>query len=73
MERRPELRLTKKNLADIARAEKDVKKLDLYHALHCVGDDTTKLEIEETLRALLDEALFKKVVAVFKVAVSDEV
>lgn len=67
------IKLTKKNLADIARAEKTVQRLDLYRALHRVGDDPVKLEIEEVLETVLDPATFKKVVAVFKVATSDEI
>lgn len=63
-------KLTKKNLASIARAEKTVQDGDLYDALHRVGDDPCKSEIEWALKQVLDEATFRKVVAVFKVAVS---
>lgn len=63
-------KLTKKNMRDIERAEKSVKGGDLYDALHRVGDDPVKSEIERALKQALDEATFRKVVAVFKVAVT---
>lgn len=64
---------SKKNLADLAKAEETVEYGDLYDHLHRVGDDTTKAEIEQALLTVLDPAMFRKVVAVFKVAVSDDV
>lgn len=63
-------KLTKKNLRDIAKAEETIKDGDLYEALHRVGDDTTKSEVEWALKQVLDEAAYRKVVAVFKVAVA---
>lgn len=50
----------------IAEEESDIQPRDLYYTLHHVGDDTTKAEIEATLKLMLDAATFNRVVAVFK-------
>ncbi|MGH9920320.1 MAG: hypothetical protein ACRD6W_15815 [Nitrososphaerales archaeon] len=63
--------LTKKQHAQIAAEAKKVKQGDLYKHLHRVGDDTTKSEIEWALEQVLDGPTFQKVVAVFKIAVTD--
>lgn len=67
------MKLSKKNLADVAKAEKSVEYGDLYDYLHRVGDDTTKSEIEQALLQVLDPATFCKVVAVFAVATSEDI
>jgi hypothetical protein len=67
------MRITKKNRRDLEKAEAAVKFGDLYDHLHRVGDDIVKAEIEDALYALLDPATFRKVVAVFAVAVDDGV
>lgn len=54
------------------KVSKTVEDGDLYAALHRVGDDDTKSEIEDVLRRSLDTNTFNLVVAVFKVAVSDD-
>ena len=69
---RKPMRITKKNRADLEKAEAAVKYGDLYDHLHRVGDDPVKAEIEDALLALLDPATFRKVVAVFAVATSDD-
>lgn len=63
--------LTKKQHGQIAREAAKVQDGDLYRHLHHVGDDTAKSEIEWALKQVLDEATFRKVVAVFKIAVTD--
>ena len=45
-----------------------VKDGDLYDALHWVGDDMVKADIEDVLKEILPPATFKKVVAVFNEA-----
>lgn len=65
-------KLSKKNRADLAKAERNVSYGDLYGHLHRVGDDTTKVEIEQALLQVLDPATFCKVVAVFAVATSED-
>lgn len=47
-----------------------VKDGDLYDALHRVGDDPIKDNIESDLKEVLDPETFKLVVAVFKFNVS---
>jgi hypothetical protein len=69
--RRP-MRITKKNVKALEKAGAAVKYGDLYDHLHRVGDDPVKAEIEDALLAILDPATFRKVVAVFAVAVSDD-
>ena len=63
-------KLTKKQHAQIAREAKKVASGDLYKHLHRVGDDTAKSEIEWALEQVLDPETFRKVVAVFKIAVT---
>ena len=58
-------------LKRIDKAAKTVATGDLYHALHHVGSDYTKSEIEKVLRGILPEDTFNRVVAVFKIATSD--
>ncbi len=41
---------------------------DLYKALHWVNDDFVKAEIEENLRAALDDDAFRTVVAIFNLS-----
>jgi hypothetical protein len=66
-------KLTKKEKATINKiAKKEVESGDLYHALHCVGDDPIKSSIENTLKDLLSKKDFNKVVAVFKVLTNDD-
>ena len=62
---------TKKELAQITKLSKSVKPGDLYRAFHLVGDDDTKVCIEDALRSVLDEDTFHKVVAVFKFVTTD--
>lgn len=63
--------LTKRQHGQIAAEAAKVKQGDLYRHLHRVGDDTAKAEIEWALEQVLDEETFRKVVAVFKIAVTD--
>ena len=72
-EGRKPVRLSKKNVRDLARAVKAVQYGDLYDHLHRVGDDPVKSEIEDVLLAVLDPTTFRKVVAVFAVATSDDI
>lgn len=65
-------KLSKKNRKDLDKAGKTVAYGDLYDYLHRVGDDTTKMEIEQALVQILDEQTFCKVVAVFAVATSED-
>lgn len=46
---------------------------DLYKALHHVGDDGTKADIEECLRMLLPEDTMRLVAGVFMFAVDEDV
>ncbi len=55
----------------IDKAAETVKDGDLYKALHYVGDDTAKMEIEEVLQEILDPETFRRIVAVFKIATTD--
>lgn len=66
------MKFSKKNLADLAKAEAGVQHGDLYDYLHRVGDDPVKSEIEDALLTILDPATFRKVVAVFAVATSED-
>jgi hypothetical protein len=63
--------LSAKNRRDIITQALTVHSGDLYTYLHRVGDDTTKAEIEDALRELLDDATFRAVVAVFKIATTE--
>jgi hypothetical protein len=69
--RRP-MRITKKVRRDLEKAGEAVEYGDLYDCLHRVGDDPVKAEIEDALLAVLDPATFRKVVAVFAVATSED-
>lgn len=64
-------KLTPKQHKQIAAEATKVKDGDLYRHLHRVGDDTAKSEIEWALGQILDVDTFRKVVAVFKIAVTD--
>lgn len=55
----------------IEKTAKTVKEGDLYRALHHVGSDSDKFDIERALRGILDTATFDRVVAVFKIATTD--
>lgn len=44
----------------------------LYKALHFVGDDPVKAEIEDVLQRLLPEQTYKEVVAVFLASTDDD-
>lgn len=44
----------------------------LYKALHYVGDDPVKAEIEDVLQRLLPEQTYREVVAVFLAATDDD-
>jgi hypothetical protein len=63
--------LTRVEKAKIDEAKESLCPGDLYSALHRVGDDPVKSEIEDVLERALDEDAFKTVVAIFKVATSD--
>jgi hypothetical protein len=63
--------VTKALMKRILKTADTVKHGDLYNALHQVGDDPVKADIEETLEELLAPDVFKQVVAVFKLAVED--
>jgi hypothetical protein len=69
-QRKRMMKLAKSDHAAIERECRSIEYGDLYRALHNVGDDNTKVSIEDALFTLLDEATFCKVVAIFKVAVS---
>jgi hypothetical protein len=58
-------------LKRIEKAAENVQDGDLYDALHHVGDDPVKSEIEDVLKDLLPTSDFKKVVAVFKIATEE--
>jgi hypothetical protein len=62
------MKLTKGQLARIAKEAKKVKEGDLYTHLHHVGDDPVKSEIEWALEQILSKKDFAKTVAVFKIA-----
>jgi hypothetical protein len=62
------IHLSKKDEKKIVRAAKKVEPGDLYRALHRVGDDSTKSEIETVLREMLEPETLKRVIAVFKIA-----
>lgn len=57
----------------IADEKRLVRYGDLYGCLHNVGDDFTKKEIEEVLRATLDSNTFKHVVAIFRIATDNSI
>lgn len=42
----------------------------LYQSLHHVGDDTTKSDIESSLKEVLDDDIYKLIKAIFAYAVS---
>lgn len=63
--------VTKTLMKRILKTADTVKHGDLYNALHRVGDDPVKADIEETLQDLLPSDVFKQVVAVFKLATED--
>jgi len=60
--------LSKKEERLITKEAKKVKDGDLYDALHRVGDDPVKSEIEDCLKDILDDKTFKRVVAIFNIA-----
>jgi hypothetical protein len=64
--------LPKNWTALINKVAKTVEDGDLYTALHHVGHDDSKSEIEDILKRSLDTDTFNRVVAVFKIAVSDD-
>jgi hypothetical protein len=64
--------LSAKLIKHIDKVAKTVKDGELYRALHNVGDDPVKSDIEEVLKDLLDTDTFNRVVAVFKIATIDE-
>lgn len=59
----------RKQLDEIASV---VKVGDLYDALHRVGDDPVKADIEDALGEILDGETFRLVVAVFMFATDDD-
>lgn len=62
------IKLRKRDVKALRDAMKNVRRHDLYHALHGVGDDPIKALIEDVLKGCLTDNQFKKVVAVFKLA-----
>ena len=64
--------LSRKDSARIDAEATSIQDGDLYRALKHVGDDPTKSAIEATLKEMLDQETFKRVVAVFVIATSDE-
>lgn len=60
--------LTKRDLKKLAKEKEVVQPGDLYKALHFVGDDMVKDEIENVLEELLDAETMKTVRAVFNLA-----
>ena len=62
------MKVPKSWIKKVDKAAKLVKDGDLYSALHYVGDDFVKSDIEAVLKAILPPATFRKVVAVFVVA-----
>ena len=63
--------LPKKWNALINKVAKTVGDGDLYTALHHVGHDDAKSEIEDVLKRSLDTDTFNRVVAIFKIATDD--
>lgn len=64
--------ITQSDIEQLNEVALTVEKGDLYNALHYVGDDPVKADIEDALRQVLDEPTFNKVVAVFKIITTDE-
>lgn len=58
----------KESLKLIEKEMKKIKKGDLYYALHHVGDDPVKSEIDKMLEEMLDDSTFRKVVAIFNLS-----
>ena len=63
--------LTKKQKIAVEAESRNTTDGDLYRYLKYVGDDTTKSEIEEALRVVLDDKTFRTVVAVFRIATQE--
>ena len=59
---------SKKDLQLVADEKKVVKADDLYRALHWVGDDPVKADIESILEELLPDDAMRTVRAVFNLA-----
>lgn len=62
------MQLSKRDLKKLAKEKEIVKEGDLYRALHFVGDDPVKFEIEEILKGLLDDDTWRTVAAVFNLS-----
>lgn len=60
--------LTKRQKAKLEQEKLVVQNGDLYKALHFVGDDPVKAEIEDVLEELLDAETMKTVRAVFNLS-----
>lgn len=60
--------LSKSEKKKLEREKKIVQDGDLYKALHFVGDDPIKGEIEDVLTELLDPEVMKTVRAVFNLS-----
>jgi hypothetical protein len=65
------MKIPKKWIKRFNAAALSVKDGDLYTALHYVGDDMVKDDIEIALKELLPAATFKKVAAVFHVCTTE--
>ena len=63
--------LTKKQKIAVEAESRNTTDGDLYRYLKYVGDDTTKSEIEEALKIVLDDKAFRTVVAVFRIATQE--
>jgi hypothetical protein len=63
--------LDAKTRRQVERVAARVQDGDLCRALHQVGDDPVKSEIEDALREALDDATFRKVVAIFQLATAE--
>lgn len=60
--------LNKRDLKKLDKEKKVAQDGDLYKALHFVGDDPVKAEIEDVLKEVLDPAAFQTVLAVFNLS-----
>jgi hypothetical protein len=66
-----ELHLSDKQYRIVVSVATQVSSGDLYTALHHVGDDPTKSNIEDALKIILPDEAFRRVVAVFKIMTED--
>jgi hypothetical protein len=60
--------LNKKETKKLEKEKLVVQSGDLYKALHFVGDDPVKAEIEDVLEDLLDEETMRTIRAVFNLS-----